>query len=142
MSTYLNPYLSFRGSAREAMGFYESVLGGTLEIMTFADMGGMGVPDEEAQQVMHSALTVSESVVLMGSDVPSHMELDLQSEGRVRVALSGDDVDTLRGWFDGLAEGGTVNVPLEKAPWGDWFGDVTDRYGISWMVNISGGATS
>jgi PhnB protein len=138
MSTYLNPYLSFRGEAREAMGFYESVLGGKLEIMSFADMGGMGVPEDEAQQVMHSALTVSESVILMGADVPSHMEADLGDAGRIRIALNGDDVDTLRGWFDGLAVGGTVNVPLEKAPWGDWFGDLTDRYGVSWMVNISG----
>ncbi len=141
MSTYLNPYLSFRGEAREAMGFYESVLGGKLEVMTFADMGGMGVPDDEAQQVMHSALTVSDSVILMGSDVPSHMEADLGSAGRIRIALNGDDVDTLRGWFDGLAAGGTVNVPLEKAPWGDWFGDLTDKYGVDWMVNVSGGAT-
>ena len=141
MSTYLNPYLSFRGEAREAMGFYASVLGGELQIMTFADMGGMGVPDHEAQQVMHSALTVSDSVILMGSDVPSHMEADLGGAGRIRIALNGDDVDTLRGWFDGLAAAGTVNVPLEKAPWGDWFGDLTDRYGVDWMVNISEGPT-
>jgi PhnB protein len=139
MSTSLNPYLNFRGEARDAMGFYESVLGGTLEVMTFADMGGMGVPDAEAQQVMHSALTVSESVAVFGSDVPSHMEGDFPNG---RIALSGDDVDTLRGWFDGLAAGGTVNVPLEKAPWGDWFGDLTDKFGVSWMVNISGAADS
>ncbi|WP_460835872.1 VOC family protein [Nocardioides hungaricus] len=138
MATYLNPYLSFRGEAREAMTFYQSVLGGQLDVMTFADMGGMGVPDSEAGQVMHAALSVSESVRVMGSDVPSHMEGDFANG---RIALSGDDIDTLRGWFDGLAADGTVNVPLEKAPWGDWFGDVTDRYGVSWMVNITGGAT-
>ena len=137
MSTQLNPYLAFRGQAREAMTFYHSVFGGQLEFMTFADQGGMGVTDDEADQIMHSSLSVSDSVQLMGSDVPSHMEGDLHNG---RHALSGDDVDTLRGWFDGLAAGGKVEVPLEKAPWGDWFGDVTDKYGVGWMVNISGAA--
>jgi PhnB protein len=137
MSTVLNPYLSFRGQAREAMEFYRSVFGGQLDVSTFADLGGMGVPDSESGQVMHSQLTVSESVHLMGSDVPSQMEGDFPNG---RISLSGDEADTLRGWFDALAAGGTVNVPLEKAPWGDWFGDVTDRYGVSWMVNIAGSA--
>ena len=135
MATQLNPYLSFRGEAREAMTFYQSVLGGELQLMTFQDMGGMGVPESETGQIMHSALTVSPSVSVFGSDVPSHMEGDFANG---RISLSGDDADTLRGWFDGLAEGGTINVPLEKAPWGDWFGDLTDRYGVSWMVNIAG----
>lgn len=137
MPTQLNPYLSFRGEAREAMSFYQSVFGGRLDVMTFADMGGMGVPDSEADQVMHSALTVSESVNVFGSDVPASMPGEFPNG---RISLSGDDVETLRGWFDGLAAGGTVNVPLDKAPWGDWFGDLTDRYGVSWMVNISGSA--
>jgi len=135
MTTQLNPYLGFRGQAREAMTFYQSVFGGQLDVMTFADQGGMGVPDSEADNVMHSALSISDSVQLMGSDVPSHMDDEIHNG---RIALSGDDVDTLRGWFDGLAADGTVNVPLEKAPWGDWFGDLTDRFGVSWMVNIAG----
>jgi len=135
MTTQLNPYLSFRGEARDAMNFYQSVFGGELNVMTFGDMGGMGVPESESGQVMHSALDGG-SVQLMGSDVPSHMPGDFQNG---RISLSGDDDETLRGWFDGLAAGGTVNVPLEKAPWGDWFGDLTDRFGVSWMVNIAGG---
>ena len=61
MTTQLNPYLGFRGQAREAMTFYQSVLGGQLEVMTFADQGGMGVPDSEADQVMHSALSVPDT---------------------------------------------------------------------------------
>ncbi|MFC7493527.1 MULTISPECIES: VOC family protein [unclassified Nocardioides] len=139
MSTQLNPYLSFRGQAREAMTFYQSVLGGELDVMTFGDMGGeaMGVQASEVDNVMHSALSVSDAVQLMGSDVPSHMEGDFVNG---RISLSGDDEATLRGWFDGLAAGGTVNVPLEKAPWGDSFGDLTDKYGVSWMVNIAGSA--
>ena len=136
MSTFLNPYLNFRAQAREAMTFYQSVLGGELQVMTFADQGGMGVPESEAGLVMHSALTVSDSVLLMGADVPSHMDTggDIANGS---ISLSGDDEATLSGWFAGLAEGGSVTVPLEKAPWGDSFGMLTDRYGVDWMVNIS-----
>lgn len=140
MSTVLNPYLSFRGQAREAMTFYRSVFGGQLDVTTYADMGGtdaMGVSEDEAGQVMHSALSVSDSVQLMGADLPSHMEGDFPNG---QISLSGDDADTLRGWFDALSDGGTVHVPLEKAPWGDWFGQLSDRYGVSWMVNIAGSA--
>jgi PhnB protein len=137
MSTTLNPYLNFRGKAREAMTFYQSVLGGKLDVMTFGDMGGMGVREDETGLVMHSALSVSDSVQLMGADVPSHMDTggDIVNGS---ISLSGDDEATLRGWFEGLAAGGTVNVPLEKAPWGDSFGMLTDQYGVDWMVNISG----
>ncbi len=139
MSTTLNPYLNFRGQAREAMTFYQSVLGGNLDVMTFADQGGMGVPESEAGLVMHSALSVSDSVQLMGSDVPSHMD----TGGEIAngsISLSGDDEPTLRGWFEKLSDGGTVTVPLEKAPWGDSFGMLTDKYGVDWLVNISGAA--
>lgn len=125
-----------RGEARDAMTVHQSVLGGQLDVRTFASMGGTGVPESEAEQVMHSALAVSESVNLFGSDVPSHAEGDFPHG---RISLSGDDADALRGRFGGLAEGGTVNVPLEKVPWGDWFGDVTDRFGVSWMVDVAGG---
>ena len=139
MAVQLNPYLNFRGEARDAMTFYQSVLGGRLEVMTFADMGGMGMPEAEAGQIMHSALTVSATVAVFAADMPSTMPGEL-SNGR--IALSGDDTDTLRRWFDGLAAGGTINVPLEKAPWGDWFGDLTDKFGVGWLVNIAGAASA
>jgi len=139
MATQLSPYLNFRGQAREVATFYQSVLGGDLQLMTFADMGGMGVPEEEQGRVMHSMLTVSEAVTVMVSDVPSTMPGDFHPGV---IALSGDASDTelLRGWFAGLSEGGEVHVPLEMAPWGDWFGQCADRYGVHWMVNIAGGA--
>ena len=139
MSTVLNPYLNFRNQAREAMTFYQSVFGGNLDVMTFADQGGMGVPESEANLVMHSALSVSDSVQIMGSDVPSHVDTgDDIANGS--ISLSGDDEPTLRGWFEKLSDGGNVTVPLEQAPWGDSFGMLTDKYGVDWLVNISGSA--
>ncbi len=60
------------------------------------------------------------------------------TESNVSVSLSGDDEDLLTGWWEGLAEGATVIEPLTKAPWGDTFGMLTDRFGVTWLVNISG----
>jgi PhnB protein len=64
------------------------------------------------------------------------MEFKEGSNGQ--VSLSGDDEDTLRGYWDKLADGGSVSVPLEKAPWGDTFGMCVDRFGVPWLVNIAG----
>ena len=58
------------------------------------------------------------------------------------ISLSGDDADELRGYFEKLADGGTVTVPLEKQMWGDEFGMVTDRFGVGWLVNIAGSQPS
>lgn len=71
----------------------------------------------------------------MASDAPEGMALTVGSN--ISVSLSGDDADELRRCFTGLAEGGTVTVPLEKQMWGDEFGMCTDRFGVAWMVNIS-----
>jgi PhnB protein len=136
MTARLNPYLSFRGNAREAMEFYQSVFGGELNVSTFAEAGGMGVPDDEQSNVMHAMLEVPGVLTLMGADTPSHMEY--AEPAGISVSLSGDDEDTLQGWWDGLSADGKVNVPLEKAPWGDTFGMLTDKYGIDWLVNIAG----
>lgn len=136
MPTRLNPYLNWRGQAADAMAFYQSVLGGELVSNTFAEFGGMGAPEDEQGNVMHSQLTVSDSIALMGSDVPSTHPIEI-SNGT--VSLSGDEVETLRGWHAALGEGGTVDLPFEKAPWGDHFGQVTDKFGITWMFNAGTG---
>jgi PhnB protein len=134
MTVRLNPYLSFRDDARAAMDFYRSVFGGDLTVSTFGE-SGMSQDPAEAELVMHSQLEAP-GLVLMGADTPSHMEY--QEGARISVSLSGDDEPTLRGWWDGLADGGAVTVPLEKAPWGDTFGMLVDRFGINWLVNIAG----
>lgn len=139
MTSRLNPYLNFRGQAREAMEFYRSVFGGELTLSTFADFSMPGIGDDEKDSVMHSQLDTSAGYTLMGSDVPSHMEWR-QGENAFSVSLSGDadSADELRGYFEKLAEGGVVAQPLEQAPWGDSFGMVIDRFGVSWLVNIAG----
>lgn len=135
MATQLNPYLNFRGEAREAMDFYQSVLGGELTRSTFGE-SHMDVPADEVDQIMHSQLQTPAGLALMAADIPSSMEL--ASGSAISVSLSGDDEAELRGWFDGLSAGGTVTVPMAKAPWGDTFGMFTDKFGIDWLVNALG----
>lgn len=134
MTTKLTPYLNFREGTRAAMEFYRSVFGGDLTVNTFAETPGMGLGAAEQDKVMHSALVGGPDMTLMAADVPDVMEVGTNGT----LTLSGDDEATLRGYWDKLSAGGTVGVPLEKAPWGDSFGMCTDRFGVAWMVNIAG----
>ena len=138
MTVRLNPYIGFDGQAREAMDFYRSVFGGELSMDTY---GESGMSDDPAQKdkIMHAQLDAGPDLLLMASDAPPGMPVD--SGSRISVSLSGDDDATLRRYWDGLVAGGSVTMPLEKAPWGDSFGMCTDRYGINWMVNIAGAST-
>jgi PhnB protein len=133
MPTTLNPYLGFRDQARSAMDFYHAVFGGELTRSTFAEMHASEDP-AEAEKVMHSQLVTPGGMVLMAADTPNSMEYS--PGGPISVSLSGSDEAELRGYFERLSDGGTVVLPLEKAPWGDSFGMCRDRFGVTWMVNI------
>ncbi|MEV0428577.1 VOC family protein [Micromonospora sp. NPDC049836] len=133
MASRLNPYLSFRDNARQAMEFYRDVFGGNLAVSTFGEFGN---PEPAvADQVMHAMLETDRGFTLMASDTPPEMEY--RPGTNIAISLSGDDADELRGYWARLAEGGTVTVPLEKQMWGDEFGMCVDRFGIGWMVNIA-----
>lgn len=135
MAARLNPYLNFNGNAREAITFYQGVLGGDVTISTF---GEFGMDGEGSENVMHAQLETPDGFTLMVSDTGPGMG-EVTAGSNFAVSLSGDD-DALRGYFHGLAEGGTVDTPLEKQMWGDEFGMLTDKFGISWLVNIGTGA--
>lgn len=134
MQTQLNPYLSFRDNAREAMEFYKTVFGGKLEMQTFKDFHASQDPSED-NKIMHSVLTADNGIVFMASDTPNGMEY--RAGTNMSMSLSGDNETELRGYYEKLSAGGTVGMPLEKAPWGDMFGMCTDKFGVSWLVNIS-----
>ena len=135
MTVRLNPYINLKGSAREALEFYHSVFGGNLDISTYAE-GGMPHEPAEAQKVMHGQLEAANGMTLMVSDGPAGMPIP--NESNISVSLSGDDEATLRSYWDGLAAGGQPMMPRAKAPWGDTFGMLIDKFGVSWMVNIAG----
>ena len=135
MQTQLNPYLNFRNNAREAMEFYKTVFGGKLEMQTFKDFHASQDPSED-NKIMHSVLTADNGIVFMAADTPNSMEY--RAGTNMSMSLSGDNETELRGYYEKLSAGGTVGMPLEKAPWGDMFGMCTDKFGVSWLVNISG----
>ena len=132
MSSKLNPYLNFDGNAREAMEYYQGVLGGSLVINTFGEFGD--AHDSNADKVMHAQLETEKGFTLMASDLPPGMTMN--AGDNMTISLSGDDENDLREYWEKLSEGGTVTMPLEPQVWGDVFGMCTDRYGIPWMVNI------
>ncbi|PRY68474.1 PhnB protein [Glaciihabitans tibetensis] len=137
MTVRLNPYLSFRDNARDAIEFYHSVFGGELDISTFGEMNASEDPSEK-DKVMHSVLTTPTGLALMASDTPNAM--DYTPGDSISVSLSGDadDQDVLTGYYNGLVDGGTVTQPLVLAPWGDYFGMCQDKFGVNWLVNIAG----
>ena len=129
----LNPYISFDGTAREAMEAYKDAFGGELSVNTFGDFGE--APPGFEDKVMHSQLETPSGFTLMASDTPPGMPF--QPGTNISVSLSGDDEGELRGYWDKLSEGGQVTLALEKQMWGDVFGMVVDRFGVTWMVNIA-----
>jgi PhnB protein len=133
MASRLNPYVQFNGNARQAMEYYRDVFGGELNINTF---GEFGTDDAAvADQTMHAQLENERGFTIMASDTAPGMQY--QPGTNMAISLSGDDGEELRGYWDKLADGGTVMMPLEKQMWGDEFGMCSDRFGIAWMVNIT-----
>ena len=137
MAIRLNPYVNFKDDAREALEFYQSVFGGELTMSTFADFQSAQDPAEN-DLIMHGQLDGPNGITLMAADTPKHVEF--KAPAGISISLSGDDDATLRGYWDKLVDGGMVIEPLEVAPWGDAFGMLIDRYGITWLVNIAGAA--
>jgi PhnB protein len=135
MSAQLNPYLNFRDNAREAMEFYREVFGGTLAVSSFGEAHASADPSED-DLVMHSQLDGDNGIVFMASDTPPRMEY--RPGSNISMSLSGDDEALLSSWYERLTDGGTVTMPLQKATWGDTFGMCVDKFGVNWLVNISG----
>ncbi len=132
MTSKLNPYIGFKDDARQAMEFYQGVFGGELNLNTFGEYGQQDSPD----LIMHAQLETPVGFTLMASDTPPGMDFPAGTSN-ISVSLSGDDEAELRGYWDKLAEGGQVTMPLEKQMWGDMFGMVADKFGVAWMVNIA-----
>jgi PhnB protein len=133
MSVRLNPYLNFDGNARAAMKFYATVFGGELHLNTFGQYGAK--EPAVRNKVMHAMIETDYGFTLMASDLPPGMEHN--PGANIAISLSGDDAALLRGYWKKLSRGGEVTMPLERQMWGDEFGQCTDKFGISWMVNIT-----
>jgi PhnB protein len=135
MASKLNPYINFRDTTRDAMEFYKTVFGGKLTLNTYKDSHVSQDPAED-NKIMHAELIADNGITFMAADVPNSMPY---TPGKnISISLSGEDDAELTGYWEKLSVDGTVNMPLNTAPWGDKFGMLTDKFGIDWMVNIAG----
>lgn len=133
--TRLNPYIGFKDNARQAMEFYKTVFGGKLTMNTFKEFHVSADPSED-EKIMHSMLEADNGIVFMAADAPNAM--GYKPGNNISMSLSGEDEEVLTGYWEKLSEGAEIREPLKKAPWGDTFGMLTDKFGIEWMVNITG----
>lgn len=134
MQVTLNPYIGFKDNARQAMEFYKTVFGGTLEFRTFKEFHASEDQGED-NKIMHSVLQAGNGVMFMAADTPNGMEYKAGTS--ISMSLTGEDRTELSGYFDKLSAGGRVLMPLEKAEWGDTFGMCVDKFGVQWMVSIT-----
>ena len=130
-------YLNFPGTAKEAFEFYRSVFGGDFEQhFRYADYGSdSGFEPEDADRTAHVSLRLTETFVLMGSDVPRRGEANLRTGTNAYINLNVGDEEEARRLFAGLSAGGQVESPLDKTGWSALYGSFTDRFGVRWMVN-------
>ena len=133
----INPHINFNGNAEEAFTFYKSVFGGEFaKIMRFKELLSpeFSVAENEANKIMHIALPIGKNI-LMGNDIPEIMGKVDENENRSKISISAESKEEADKLFEGLSEGGKIEMPIEDSPWGSYFGMFRDKYGIEWMID-------
>jgi PhnB protein len=138
--TTVNVYLTYKGNCEEAFNFYKSIFGGEFQYVgRFKDMppqeGMPPVNDEDKEKIMHIALPISKETSLMGSDTGGEWSKDFKQGNNFSISVNTDTTDETDRIFNKLAVGGKVTMPLEETFWQSYFGMLTDRFGINWMVS-------
>ncbi len=148
MSVNATTHLNFRGDARAALEFYRSVFGGELVVATYADFGApKGTPD--ADKVVFGQVAAENGFRVMAYDVPAAGQSPQPSEPSTRrengmtitqdpffISLRGESVDEVTGYWEKLSDDATVVEPLASSQWAPLFGMLTDRFGITWVVDV------
>ncbi|MFF1292788.1 MULTISPECIES: VOC family protein [unclassified Streptomyces] len=135
MSVTTTTHLNFRGTAREALDFYRSVFGGHTVAVTYKDAGAVR-NESEADWVMWGEVADADGFRVMAYDVPSQLPWD-QGENPFFVSVRGDDSDEISALWGRLAEGSTIVRPLEPAQWAPLYGMLTDRFGVTWVLDVT-----
>jgi PhnB protein len=134
----INPYINFNGNAEEAFNFYKSVFGGEFKtIVRFKDIESpeFPVPENDADKIMRIVLPIGGNT-LIANDVPESMGPVNENENRSKIAISAETKEEADKLFNGLSEGGAVEMPMAKSPWGTYFAMFRDKYGIEWTVEF------
>ncbi|NDK32161.1 VOC family protein [Nesterenkonia haasae] len=149
MSITTTTHLNFRGTARQALEFYQTVFGGVVATMTYGDFG-MPAEAADASKVVFGRLESDNGFRIMAFDVPGGGSADNRPQaGMTRrehgmtftdqtffQSLQAQSLDELSAYWEALAEGGEVIEPLAASPWSAGFGMVTDRFGVTWVLDV------
>lgn len=135
----INPYLNFMGQTEEAFNFYKSIFGGKFTLFQrFSDVpGGEKMSPADQEKIMHISLDIGKGIVLMGTDALESMGQSLTAGNNFFISISPETEDEANELFAKLSPGGKTIMPMDKAFWGAYFGMLTDRYGVQWMINYS-----
>lgn len=133
----INPYLNFAGNTEEAFNFYKSVFGGEFAmVQRFKDTPGCeNLPPADWDKIMHMALPIGPDNVLMATDALESMGQSLTVGNNFSLSVSTDSEEETNRVFSELSAGGKATMPPAKTFWGSYFGMLTDKYGIQWMVS-------
>jgi PhnB protein len=135
--TTINPYLNFNGNTEEAFNFYKSVFGGEfMALMRWKDAPEADkIPASDREKIMHVSLPIGQGNVLMATDTCKSMGQTLTVGNNFYVCIAAESKGEAERLFNGLSEGGKVQMPLQDMFWGAYFGMLTDKFGIQWMVS-------
>jgi PhnB protein len=134
----INPHLNYNGNAEEAFNFYKSVFGGEFaKIIRLKDISSPEFPvaENDANKIMLIALPIGKNI-LMANDVPESMGSTNENENRSKISISAESREEADKLFNGLSEGGTIEMPICDSPWGSYFGMFRDKFGIEWIVDF------
>ncbi len=135
----INPYINFNGNAEEAFNFYKAVFGGEFEtLVRFKDLEGpdFPVPENEADKIMRIVLPIGGNT-LIANDVPTALGPVNENENRSKISVTAESREEADKIFDGLTQGGEIEMPIGDSPWGTYFGMFRDKFGIEWTVEFS-----
>ncbi|NUP07816.1 MAG: VOC family protein [Polyangiaceae bacterium] len=137
MTVGVTNHLNFRGDARAALAFYQSVFGGEITIVTYKDAQKVQHPSE-ADQVMWGQVAAKNGFRVMAYDVPSNMSWD-RGDNAFFVSVRGDSAEEITSLWDKLSAGATIKQPLAPSGWTPLYGMLEDRFGITWVVDVAAG---
>ncbi|MEV4020419.1 VOC family protein [Nonomuraea angiospora] len=135
MSVNTVTHLNFRGEAQAALAFYQSVFGGDLAVITYKDAGNVQEPSE-ADQVMWGQVSAAGGFQVMAYDVPSRLPYS-QGENAFFVSVRGETAEEITAYWEKLSDGATVRQPLGPAQWAPLYGMLTDRFGVTWVIDVA-----
>ncbi len=134
---HVNPYLNFNGNTEEAFNFYKSVFGGEfIQLTRFKDIPeNEKLPAEALDKIMHISLPIGNGNILMGTDALECMGQFLKEGNNFHLSIDTESKEETDKFFKGLSEGGKVTMPMADTFWDAYFGMVTDKYGVNWMLS-------